>query len=174
MGSLATYLWSRGLPKTIRCGPCFCRCCTRSGAIVSWWSSWSTTCCTAGLWGLDLDDAVFSVSAFTKNRDRLLTGEIAAHFFSAVLAEAESEGLVSSEHFTVDGTLIEAWASHKSFVEKGGPRNEDDDDPGNPTVNYRGRSGATRRTRRRQIPRQGSRRSSRKSRAPRSGKPLSR
>ncbi len=87
--------------------------------------------------GLDLDDGVFSASAFTKNRDRLLRGEIADHFFAAVLAEAEAEGLVSSEHFTVDGTLIEAWASHKSFVEKGAPRNEDDDDPGNPTVNFR-------------------------------------
>ena len=88
--------------------------------------------------GLDLDDEVFSASAFTKNRERLLQGEIAEHFFAAVLAEAETEGLVSSEHFTVDGTLIEAWASHKSFVEKDAPRKEDDDDPGNPTVNFRG------------------------------------
>ena len=88
--------------------------------------------------GLDLEDGVFSASAFTKNRDRLLTGEIADLFFAAVLAEAEAEGLVSPEHFTVDGTLIEAWASHKSFVQKDAPRKEDDDDPGNPTVNFRG------------------------------------
>ena len=54
-----------------------------------------------------------------------------------MLAQAESEGLVSSEHFTVDGTLIEAWASQKSFVRKDEKR-RDDDDPGNPTVNFRG------------------------------------
>ena len=78
-----------------------------------------------------------NVSVFTKNRERLLTGEIAQHFFEAVLAQAESEGLVSSEHFTVDGTLIEAWASQKSFVRKDEKR-RDDDGPGNPTVNFRG------------------------------------
>ena len=87
--------------------------------------------------GLELDEEVFSATVFTKNRERLLTGEIAQHFFEAVLAQAESEGLVSSEHFTVDGTLIEAWASQKSFVRKDEKR-RDDDDPGNPTVNFRG------------------------------------
>ena len=87
--------------------------------------------------GLELDDEVFSATVFTKNRERLLQGEIAQHFFEAVLAQAESEGLVSSEHFTVDGTLIEAWASQKSFVRKDEKR-KDDDDPGNPTVNFRG------------------------------------
>ena len=66
----------------------------------------------------------------------------------AVLAQAESEGLVSSEHFTVDGTLIEAWASQKSFVRKDEKR-RDDDDPGNPTVNFRGEKRATRPMRRR-------------------------
>ena len=88
--------------------------------------------------GLELDDAVFSATVFTKNRDRLLKGEIANHFFDAVLEQAEAEGLVSSEHFTVDGTLIEAWASQKSFVRKDEERRDDDDDPGNPTVNFRG------------------------------------
>ena len=87
--------------------------------------------------GLELDEEVFSATVFTKNRERLLTGEIAQHFFEAVLAQAESEGLVSSEHFTVDGTLIEAWASQKSFARKDEKR-RDDDDPGNPTVNFRG------------------------------------
>ena len=87
--------------------------------------------------GLELDEEVFSATVFTKNRERLLTGEIAQYFFEAVLAQAESEGLVSSEHFTVDGTLIEAWASQKSFVRKDEKR-RDDDDPGNPTVNFRG------------------------------------
>ena len=87
--------------------------------------------------GLELDEEVFSATVFTKNRERLLTGEIAQYFFEAVLAQAVSEGLVSSEHFTVDGTLIEAWASQKSFVRKDEKR-RDDDDPGNPTVNFRG------------------------------------
>ena len=65
--------------------------------------------------GLSLDDAVWDASTFSKNRDRLLAGEIAQGFFTAVLADAEQQHLLSSEHFTVDGTLLEAWASHKSF-----------------------------------------------------------
>ena len=88
--------------------------------------------------GLELDEVVFSVTVFTKNRDRMLKGEIAQHFFDAVLAQAEVAELVSSEHFTVDGTLIEAWASQKSFVRKDQEREPDDEDPGNPTVNFRG------------------------------------
>jgi IS5 family transposase len=74
---------------------------------------------------------------FTKNRDRLLQGEIAQLFFDAVLDQAEAADLVSTEHFSVDGTLIEAWASQKSFVRKGQEREHDDDDPGNPTVDFR-------------------------------------
>ena len=58
---------------------------------------------------------------FTKNRDRLLKAEISTHFFAAVLAQARSKRLLSSEHFTVDGTLLEAWASIKSFGPKDGP-----------------------------------------------------
>ena len=88
--------------------------------------------------GLELDDGVFSATVFTKNRDRMLKGEIAQLFFDAVLEQAEAAELVSSEHFTVDGTLIEAWASQKSFVRKDQEREPDDDDPGNPTVNFRG------------------------------------
>ena len=88
--------------------------------------------------GLELDEVVFSATVFTKNRDRMLKGEIAQHFFDAVLAQAEVAELVSSEHFTVDGTLIEAWASQKSFVRKDQEREPDDEDPGNPTVNFRG------------------------------------
>ena len=87
--------------------------------------------------GLELDDVVFSATVFTKNRDRLLKGQIAELFFDAVLEQAEAAELVSAEHFSVDGTLIEAWASQKSFVRKDVER-EDDDDPGNPTVNFRG------------------------------------
>jgi transposase len=68
--------------------------------------------------GLEMDDRVWDVTVFTKNRDRLLSGEIAEGFFQAVLAEAREAGLLSDEHFTVDGTLIEAWAGHKSFRPK--------------------------------------------------------
>jgi transposase len=68
--------------------------------------------------GLEMDDRVWDVTVFTKNRDRLLDGEIADGFFQAVLGEAREAGLLSDEHFTVDGTLIEAWAGHKSFRPK--------------------------------------------------------
>jgi transposase len=68
--------------------------------------------------GLNLDDDIWNATTFTKNRDRLLEGEIAERFFAEVLAMANKQGLVSQEHFTVDGTIIEAWASHKSFQRK--------------------------------------------------------
>lgn len=87
--------------------------------------------------GLSLDDAVWDATTFTKNRDRLLTGDIAEAFFQEVLAEARAQGLLSTEHFTVDGTLLEAWASQKSFR----PRDEDGPEApagGNPDVNFRG------------------------------------
>ena len=70
--------------------------------------------------GLEMDDRVWDVTVFTKNRDRLLAGEIAERFFQEVLREAREAGLLSDEHFTVDGTLIEAWAGHKSFRPKDG------------------------------------------------------
>jgi transposase len=87
--------------------------------------------------GLSLDDAVWDATTFTKNRDRLLNGDIATAFFDEVLAEARAQGLLSTEHFTVDGTLLEAWASQKSFR----PRDDDGPPPptgGNPDVNFRG------------------------------------
>lgn len=87
--------------------------------------------------GLSLDDAVWDATTFTKNRDRLLNGDIATAFFAEVLAEARAQGLLSQDHFTVDGTLLEAWASQKSFR----PRDEDGPAPppgGNPDVNFRG------------------------------------
>lgn len=65
--------------------------------------------------GLGMDDPAWVPTTFTKNRDRLLEGDIAAAFFDAVLLHADSQRLLSDEHFTVDGTLLEAWASHKSF-----------------------------------------------------------
>jgi IS5 family transposase len=71
--------------------------------------------------GLGIDDPVWDVTVFTKNRDRLLKGDIAAKFFQAVLRQPEVKALLSDEHFTVDGTLIEAWASMKSFKPKDGP-----------------------------------------------------
>ena len=76
--------------------------------------------------GLAIDDPVWDVTVFTKNRDRLLEGDIAAKFFQGVLGQPEVRALLSNEHFSVDGTLIEAWASLKSFKPKdapgGGPR----------------------------------------------------
>ena len=86
--------------------------------------------------GLGMDDAVWAPTTFTKNRDRLLDGDVAAAFFDAVLIHADTERLLSDEHFTVDGTLLEAWASQKSF------RPRDEEPPsgggGNPTVNFHG------------------------------------
>jgi transposase len=70
--------------------------------------------------GLGLDDAVWDVTVFTKNRDRLLEGEIAAKFLRAVLDQPKVKALLSDEHFSVDGTLIQAWASMKSFRPKDG------------------------------------------------------
>jgi IS5 family transposase len=97
--------------------------------------------------GLGMDDAVWSPTTFTKNRDRLLDGDIAAAFFEAVLLHADAERLLSDDHFTVDGTLLDAWASHKSF------RPRQDEPPtgpgGNPAVDFRGqrRTNATHQSR---------------------------
>jgi len=88
--------------------------------------------------GLGMDEAIWDHSTFSKNRDRLLAGDIATEFFDAVVAEARQHRLLSDEHFTVDGTLLEAWASHKSFRPKGTGSSQPPDDPGNPTVNFRG------------------------------------
>jgi transposase len=93
-------------------------------------------------WFLDMnmDEPAFDHSSFTKNRDRLLQHDVAAEFFAAVVERARQLGLMSSEHFTVDGTLIEAWASLKSFRPKDEKPEDRDppDDPGNPTVNFHG------------------------------------
>jgi len=71
--------------------------------------------------GLSMDEAVWDETVFTKNRDRLLDGEIADLFFDPVLAQAKQQQLLSDEHFTVDGTMIEAWANRRSFKEKKEP-----------------------------------------------------
>src|SRR5215207_1474125 len=70
--------------------------------------------------GLGLDDPIWDHSTFSKNRDRLLDGDVAAKFLSAVLARPRVKRLLSSDHFSVDGTLIEAWAAMKSFKPKDG------------------------------------------------------
>ena len=92
--------------------------------------------------GLNMDDAIWDATVFTKNRQRLLDGDIADAFFAAVFKQARQRNLLSDEHFTVDGTLLEAWAGQKSFRQV-----EDDQQPSaattggdsNPTVNFHGK-----------------------------------
>jgi transposase len=71
--------------------------------------------------GLEMDDAVWDVTVFTKNRERLISGEISQRLLESVLVEARQHDLLSEEHFTVDGTLIQAWAAARSFKEKSDP-----------------------------------------------------
>jgi len=91
-------------------------------------------------WFLDMDtvEPSFDHSTFSQNRERLLKHDVAGEFFRRVVEQARTLGLMSSEHFTVDGTLIEAWASMKSFRPKGEKPGDrpPPDDPGNPTVNF--------------------------------------
>jgi transposase len=111
--------------------------------------------------GLGIDDAVWDHSTFSKNRDRLLDGDVAAHFLCAILERPKVKQLLSTEHFSVDGTLIEAWASMKSFKAKNPPLDDLRSDPGepsttegrNPEVDFpsEARSVRTRRTPRRLI-----------------------
>jgi len=88
--------------------------------------------------GLNMDDAIWVPTVFTKNRDRLLEGDIAEAFFQKVLDQAREDGLLSDEHFSVDGTLVQAWAGQKSFRKKDNPEGSTDPDSGNPTVDFRG------------------------------------
>src|ERR1035437_10070678 len=88
--------------------------------------------------GLNPDDGVWDVTVFTKNRERLLDGDIAEAFFQAVLQQARERSLLSDEHFTVDGTLLEAWASVKSYQRKDAKNAVPPDDPGNATVDFHG------------------------------------
>jgi transposase len=99
-------------------------------------------------WFLDMDpwEPVFDATTFTKNRQRLLTHNVGRDLFDEIVADAHERGLLSDEHFTVDGTLIQAAASFKSFKRKDGtPPTTTDDDPGNPSVDFHGerRSNAT-------------------------------
>jgi transposase len=88
--------------------------------------------------GLSMDEAVWDATTFSKNRERLLEGDVAEAFFDQVLKQASAHGLLSAEHFSVDGTLLEAWASQKSFQKKEGGENRKDGDPSNPSVDFRG------------------------------------
>src|SRR6202790_3312073 len=88
--------------------------------------------------GLNLDDPVWDATVFTKNRDRLLEAEVAKEFPARVVEQARAKGWTSDEHFTADGTLLEAWASVKSFQPKDKKSSSPPDDPVNPTVNFRG------------------------------------
>ena len=88
--------------------------------------------------GLNLDEAVWDATTFTKNRDRLLEAAVAKEFLAQVVEQARVAGLISDEHFTVDGTLLEAWASLKSFQPKDKQDGPPPDDTGNPTVDFHG------------------------------------
>jgi len=88
--------------------------------------------------GLNADDEVWDATTFTKNRDRLLQADVAKEFLAQVVAQAGAQGLTSDEHFTVDGTLLEAWAGAKTFQAKEGKPGPPPDDPGNPTVDFHG------------------------------------
>lgn len=87
----------------------------------------------------------FDASTFSKNKERLIKADVARLFFEGVVRQAKDARLISAEHFTVDGTLIEAWASMKSFKKKGSIGGEPPEDPGNPNVDFHGekRSNAT-------------------------------
>ena len=90
--------------------------------------------------GLNMDEPVWDASTFSKNRDRFMSQQIGRAFFAEVVAAARASGVLSDEHFTVDGTRIEAWASIKSFRPKTEVPTDrpPPDDPGNPTVNFHG------------------------------------
>jgi transposase len=91
--------------------------------------------------GMSINDPIWDATVFTKNRDRLINSEIAERFFAEVLAIVDRSGIASDEHFSIDGTLLEAWASLKSFQRKDGKKegkDRSDDDPGNPTIDFKG------------------------------------
>jgi transposase len=88
--------------------------------------------------GLTLDDEIWDVTVFTKNRDRLLEANMAKRFLDEVVEQARGKRLLSNEHYSVDGTLIKAWAGQKSFKKKDQEKTPPPDDPGNPTVDFRG------------------------------------
>jgi transposase len=90
--------------------------------------------------GVAIDDSVWDHSVFSKNRDRLLESDVVGEFFREVVALAERRGLLSAEHFSVDGTLIQAWASHKSFQRKDGPPGPSSGGPRNAQPDFKGQT----------------------------------
>ena len=88
--------------------------------------------------GLGIDDPVWVPTVFSQNRDRLLTTAMSRRFLAAILAHREVEPLLSDEHFSVDGTLVKAWASMKSFQPKGDDAPPDDGGPGDPPASRPG------------------------------------
>lgn len=88
--------------------------------------------------GMNLDEEVWDATTFSKNRERLLDGDVARQFLAEVVKQAREKGWASDEHFTVDGTLIEAWAGLKSFRRKKSGKGDPPEDPGNPTVSFHG------------------------------------
>jgi transposase len=88
--------------------------------------------------GMNLDEPVWDVTVFTKNRNRLLEGDVAREFLCEVVNQAREQDLTSDEHFTVDGTLLEACASLKSFQRKDEKKAPPPDDPGNPSIDFHG------------------------------------
>jgi hypothetical protein len=91
------------------------------------------------IFGHEFGGGLLDATTFSKNRDRLLEHEVAARFFDAVVAKANDLKLLSDEHFTVDGTLIEAWTGMKSFKAKqSAASSSPPDDPGNPTIDFHG------------------------------------
>ena len=102
--------------------------------------------------GLNMDEPVWVATVFSKNRDRLLEGDIAERFFDGVLKQAREADLLSDEHFSVDGTLIEAWASQKSFRRKDRGNEPPATIPAIRRWTSMGRSGATTRMSRRPMP----------------------
>ena len=89
--------------------------------------------------GLSMDDAAWDHSTYTKNRDRLIEHEVVRALFGRVMQQAKEAQLLSDEHFSVDGTLIRAWASHKSFVPKDGPPPPSSGSHSNPEVDFKGK-----------------------------------
>lgn len=88
--------------------------------------------------GLEMDDEVWDATVFSKNRDRLLEGDVAQAFFDQILDLARQSKLLSNEHFTVDGTMVAAWAGQKSFKKKGGSDTPPKEGGSNPHVDFRG------------------------------------
>jgi transposase len=91
-------------------------------------------------WFLDMDlvEAVFDATSFTQNRDRLLASDVAREFLQRIVELARGKGLMSPDHFSVDGSLIEAWASHKSFRPKDEDDNDNDNDDNNRWSSFKG------------------------------------